>query len=63
MKNNKLKPAIKAKPTIKEFEDSEYLKSKKKTQLSNEKLKVKPMKLIDDIDDDDLLAYEKMLRE
>jgi hypothetical protein len=59
MKNNKLKQNNKPK----DYDDSETLKAKKKTQLSNDKIKVKPIKLLEEIDDDDLLAYQKMLRE
>ena len=59
MKNNKLKPSNKPK----DYDDAEMLKGKKKTQLSNDKIKVKPIKLLEEIDEDDLLAYEKMLRE
>lgn len=59
MKNNKLKQSNKPK----DKDETDLLKVKKKTQLSSDKIKVKPIKLLEDIDEDDLLAYEKMLRE
>jgi hypothetical protein len=59
MKNNKLKQNNKPKV----YEDTEVIKIKKKPQLVNEKTKVKPTKFIEEIDEEDLIAYEKMLRE
>jgi hypothetical protein len=59
MKNNKLKQSNKPKV----YEGTEVIKIKKKPQLVNEKTKVKPTKFFEEINEEDLIAYEKMLRE